>query len=255
MKKTLSIVPTIIIPLHLVFFSLIFFVDFTWISVLYLFLGYTLIGGLGVEVGLHRWASHKAVDLNRIAKPLVIFSSVLSCQGHAFWWAAVHRGNHHKHCDTEKDFHSPMHGKWNAFIGWFLKHDINDVNFKYVADLAREPLLKYTATYYRSIIYATWIIVGLISLNFLFWFLIIPTLIAFYSVHTINLICHSNFGYKNFNTNDNSKNVSVLGYLCWGNGWHNNHHYQASSYDFGKNVSGRSREFDPCMLLLPFIKK
>jgi fatty-acid desaturase len=255
MKKTVSIVPTVILPLHLLFIAMIPFVNFSWVNLIFLILGYMFIGGLGVEVGLHRWASHKSVELNSVAKILVVFASVISCQGHAFWWAAVHRGNHHRYSDTKKDFHSPVNGKWNAFLGWFLNHNINDVNFKYVIDLLKDPLLKFTAQYYKTIIFATWIIVGLISLNFLFWFIIVPTLIAFYSVHSINLFCHSADGYRNFETKDNSKNIPFLGYLCWGNGWHNNHHYKASSYDFGKGISGIPKEFDPCVIFLPFIRK
>jgi len=256
MKKNISIVATILLPLHLLFFALLPTTNFTWTSIFYVLLGYVFIGGLGVEVGLHRWASHKTIDLNSIAKPLVIFASVISCQGHPYWWAAIHRGNHHRFCDTEKDIHSPKNGKWNSFLGWLLNHDtVNNINFKYITDLMRDPLLKFSAKYYKSIIYTTWIVAGFISLNFLFWAVIIPTLISFYSVNVINLICHSDSGYRNFNTTDNSRNVSFLGYFCWGNGWHNNHHYRASSYDFGKSVSGKWWEVDPCVIFLPFIKK
>lgn len=239
----------------MLFFMLLPFLNFSLIDVAFLILGYIFIGGLGVEVGLHRWASHRSVDLNSVAKPLIILASILSCQGHAIWWAAIHRGNHHKYSDTEKDLHSPVNGKWNSFLGWILHHDISDINFKYVVDLARDPLLRFTAKYYKTIIFSTWIVAGLISVNFLFWFILVPTLISFYSVHTINLLCHSDGGYKNFETKDNSKNIPVLGYLCWGNGWHNNHHYKASSYDFGKGVSERKWEYDPCVIFLPFIKK
>lgn len=253
--KNYKFILTVLLPLHILLFALIPFVELSPLALMYFILGYVLIGGLGVEVGLHRWASHKAVELNSIARPLIIFASVLSCQGHAIWWATIHRGNHHKHCDTDKDFHSPLFGKWNAFMGWILAHDIKDINFKHSVDLARDPLLKFTAKYYKTIIFTTWIVVGLISLNLLFWAVIVPTIVSFYSVNLINLFCHDTVGYRNFDTDDLSKNIPMLGYLCWGNGWHNNHHYCSSSYDFGKSVSGKWWEFDPCVIFLPFIKK
>jgi fatty-acid desaturase len=252
--KNFKFIFLVLLPLHLLFFILIPFLNFSLLDILFLVLGYMFIGGLGVEVGLHRWASHKSVELNSFAKPIIVLASVLSCQGHAIWWAAIHRGNHHRYSDTEKDFHSPINGKWNSFLGWILQHDIGDVNFKNSVDLSRDRMLRFTADHYKKIIFSVWFICGLISINFLFWFLIIPTLVSFYSVNIINLLCHSEIGYKNFNTSDNSKNIPLLGYFCWGNGWHNNHHYQSSSYDFGKKVSGKWWEFDPCVIFLPFIR-
>jgi stearoyl-CoA desaturase (delta-9 desaturase) len=51
-----------------------------------------------------------------------------------------------------------------------------------------------------------------------------------------------------------SQNNFVLGYLGWGQGWHNNHHHDPKSYDFGTNISGKWWEFDPCRIFLPFLK-
>lgn len=252
--KNYKYILSTLLPLHIIFFILIPYIDLSALTLFYFLLGYIFIGGLGVEIGLHRWASHRAVEVNKVAKPIIIYASLLSCQGHPIWWAAVHRGLHHKHSDTVKDSHSPVSGKWHAFIGWILTHNTKSINYKFSVDLLRDKLMTFTSKYYEIIIILTWIILGSISLNFLFWFAIVPTLIAFYSVNTINLLCHLNLGYRNYSTNDNSKNIALLGYFCWGNGWHNNHHHQASSYDFGKGVSNNWWEFDPCTLLLPFIK-
>jgi len=253
--KNFKYIFTILLPLHILFLSLGFYINLSYVSLIYFLMGYMLIGGLGVEIGLHKYASHRSVDLNKISKPIVLFLSILSCQGHPIWWAAVHRGNHHRHSDTEKDSHSPINGKWNAFMGWILNHDLTKVNYKFSIDLLKDKIMVITSKYYEIIILATWITAGVISIDFLFWAILLPTLVSFYSVNMINLFCHSNFGYRNFNTEDNSRNISLLGYFCWGNGWHNNHHYKASSFDFGKSISGKKWEIDPCMIFLPFIKK
>jgi fatty-acid desaturase len=247
---------TTFFPLHILCLVLIFFADYSLMSMLYFLLGYIFIGGLGVAIGLHRWASHRSLELKSFMEPIVIYASLLSCQGHPIWWAAVHRGYHHRHSDTEKDEHSPMiHGKWHAFLGWIIVHDPKKVNYKYAVDLLKDQSMVITAKYYELIIYITWIVAGLISLEFLLWFFIIPAIFAFHGEGLINTFCHGSGGYKNFDTNDNSKNIPILGLVFWGNGWHNNHHHKSSSFDFGKSVSGKKNEFDPCTVLLPLIRK
>lgn len=247
---------SILLPLHLALIILPFLTSMSWTNAVYFLLGYVFIHGLGVNVGLHRWASHRAVELNEIAKPIVVYLSILGCQGQPLWWAAVHRGYHHRKSDTAEDHHSPIHqGKWHAFIGWILAHDPSKINFKYSADLTREVWITRTHKYYEVIIWTTWFLIGLISPTALLWMIIIPTIVAFYSENSVNAFCHGNAGYTNYATTDQSRNVPVLGYLGWGNGWHNNHHYKASAYSFGKGVSGLNKEFDPCVLFLPFIRK
>lgn len=256
MLKNKRYLLSILLPLHLALIALPFFTSMSWINAVYFLVGYVLIHGLGVNVGLHRWASHKSVELNEIAKPIVVYLSILGCQGQPLWWAAVHRGYHHRKSDTIEDHHSPVHlGKWNAFIGWILNHDPEKINFRYSADLTREVWITRTHKYYELIIWATWLVVGLTSPTALLWMIIIPTIIAFYSENSVNAFCHGSAGYANYVTTDQSRNVPILGYLGWGNGWHNNHHHKASEYSFGQGVSGNSKEFDPCVLFLPFIRK
>ena len=247
---------TTFFPLHILLIFLPFFVDYNLTSFVYFILGYVFIGGLGVAIGLHRWASHRSVELKSWTEPFVIYASLLSCQGHPIWWAAMHRGYHHRYSDTEKDEHSPIFGKWNSFVGWILKHNPTNVNYKFSVDLLKDKKMTVTAKYYEIIIILSWIILGLIDTNLLFWFAVLPAVFAFHGEGLINTFCHMDgIGYRNFETKDKSRNVPMLGLIFWGNGWHNNHHEKASSFDFGKSVSGKILEFDPCILLLPLIKK
>jgi stearoyl-CoA desaturase (delta-9 desaturase) len=82
------------------------------------------------------------------------------------------------------------------------------------------------------------------------------TFIGMTQDNLVNVLGHKKafFGYRNFDTNDNSQNNIPLAYLTWGQGWHNNHHKSPASYDFGKAVSGKWWEFDMCRLFLPFLK-
>jgi stearoyl-CoA desaturase (delta-9 desaturase) len=246
----------VLLPIHIGVLSMFWLTSFSLLNFLFLFLGWCLIGGLGVNVGLHRWASHKAIKLNKYAKPFVVYFSIMACQGHQVWWAAIHRGSHHKHTDTPNDYHSPLFkGRWHSFIGWILDHEPSKVNYRYSVDLLREPLIEKTYKHYETIIWASWIIAGLISVDLLLWMFILPAVIGLHSEGLVNSFCHSNHGYRNFDLPNQSANVPFLGYLAWGNGWHNNHHAQPSSYDFGKGVSGRLTEFDPCVIFLPLIEE
>jgi stearoyl-CoA desaturase (delta-9 desaturase) len=82
----------------------------------------------------------------------------------------------------------------------------------------------------------------------------VPAAISLYQESNINVFCHTpGYGYRTFETKDQSRNVPLLAWLTWGQGWHNNHHKMGSSYDFGSTVSGNKKEFDTSLLLLPLV--
>jgi stearoyl-CoA desaturase (delta-9 desaturase) len=110
------------------------------------------------------------------------------------------------------------------------------------------------AKHYVTIIVVTYTVVFLISPALLLFGFMIPAAISLYQESNINVFCHSpKFGYRNFETKDQSRNIPVLAWFTWGQGWHNNHHAQGSSYDFGSTVSGKPNEFDTSLLLLPLV--
>jgi stearoyl-CoA desaturase (delta-9 desaturase) len=83
---------------------------------------------------------------------------------------------------------------------------------------------------------------------------IIPAVYSLHQESLVNLRCHlKGGGYRNFDTRDNSNNRPIMGYLVWGQAWHNNHHAKAAAYDFGTTVSGKKWEFDPALLFVPFV--
>ncbi len=245
---------SVILPLHLLALITAIMIEFRAVDILLFMVGYICIGGLGVNVGLHRWASHKSIKVNRFAKPIILFFSTVACQGHMIWWTAVHRGYHHCYSDTKRDVHSPIHGSWNAFFGWIIKHDPTTVDLKRSLDLLRDNKVKLFHKHTFTIIWLTWVIAGLISPHVLLFVFLLPAIIGLHSEGLVNLLCHTNNGYRNFETKDNSRNVPLLGLFDWGNGWHNNHHHRPGSFDFGTSVSGKWWEFDPCKLFLPFIR-
>jgi stearoyl-CoA desaturase (delta-9 desaturase) len=256
MKKTNEFLLYILYPTHAIAWIGLFamlFVGMEWIYLLYTFIGWVLIEGVGVAVVLHRYVSHRAFEARPVLKPILLWLACLSLQGSPLGWAAIHRGSHHRYADTEKDAHTPTKGWIYSWHMWL--HDWDQYfNPKYAVDLIRDPMQMWFAKHYITIIVVTYTVVLFISPALLLFGFMIPAAISLYQESNINVFCHSSkFGYRNFETKDQSRNIPVLAWLTWGQGWHNNHHSQGSSYDFGSTVSGKANEFDTSLLLLPLV--
>lgn len=236
------------------FASSIIPVYYLWFTLL----GWILISGLGVATGFHRVFSHNNYPNMPIWKEnVLLLLGTLSGQGSSITWTAIHRGYHHKYTDTDRDLHSPTKGIYHAFFGWTT--EINEansiVNLKYAVNLLKKPNHVWFHKHQMTILWAAPIIIALFNWQLCLALICLPTGLALIQDNLVNIFGHLKcvIGYRNFNTNDNSQNNVVLGYLGWGQGWHNNHHYEPKSFDFGKSVSGKWWEWDPCKIFIPFL--
>jgi fatty-acid desaturase len=217
-----------------------------------------LASGLGIAVGYHRVFSHKTHQLPAWKENIILFFATFAGQGASLFWVALHRGYHHPHSDTEKDIHSPnVYGKLHAFIGWQYKitENNNPVNLKYAVDLLRKKNHLWFHNHHLKILWIVPLIVALFDWKLAlacFW---LPTMIGVLQDNLVNLYGHSKsiISYRNFDTKDNSQNNILLGYLCWGQGWHNNHHYDPKAFDFGSGISNKWWEIDPCRIFKIFL--
>jgi len=240
-----------LLPLHI--FGLLAVVNYSSINIWLVLLFYILLSGYGVGVTLHRLLSHKAFETNAKVKDILSLISCFCIQGSPIFWVNIHRGLHHRYSDTDKDIHSPVHGKLNAYFLWACKVDTKNISYRYVPDLLRSKFQLFLSDYYFTIIWLGWILSYLISPT-LFYSLVIGQLITVHLEFCVNLFCHIDnvpFAYRNFETKDKSKNYWLFGLLCWGIGYHNNHHYKPNDYNFGHT----KREFDPTILLVKTVKK
>ena len=222
------------------------------------FIMWVLVGGLGIAVGYHRVISHKTHELPLWKENIILFLAVFAGQGSSIFWVAIHRGYHHSHADTDRDLHSPMHGILHAFVGWYrnMTEANPSVNPKYAVDLMRKPNHVWFHKYQQRILWTVPLLVALIDWKLTFTGFFLVTAICLFQENLINVVGHlkCKIGYRNFDTKDNSHNNILLAYIAWGQGWHNNHHYDPKSYDFGTSVSGKWWEFDPCRIFKPFLK-
>lgn len=243
-------------PLHLL--SIIgLMLTIAWSSWHYLLLfpiGWAIFGGLGAAITLHRYVSHRSIEVRAWMKPVLLWIGCMSAQGSPIWWAALHRGYHHAHSDREKDIHSPIKGFWHAYMGWMFDVRSDTVSLRHAVDLLKDDMLLWFHRNYNKVVWSSLIILMMIDPFVCFWFYVIPAMVALHTDSMVNSICHSRgAGYRRYDTKDQSENVWYLGIFGWGQGWHNNHHSNPRSFDFGTTVSGSGREFDPCLLWVPII--
>ena len=67
----------------------------------------------------------------------------------------------------------------------------------------------------------------------------------------VNSVCHvQSWGYKNFATEDDSRNVAWVGFWALGEGWHNNHHAVPQSARHGI----KPHEFDLSWVFISILK-
>jgi stearoyl-CoA desaturase (delta-9 desaturase) len=188
---------------------------------------------------------------------ILLLLGTLSGQGSSISWATIHRGYHHRYSDTDLDFHTPKKGLLYAFVGWTsqITENNTNLNFKYAGSLLRKPNHIWFHRHSLTILWSIPIGVSLIDWKLSLMMFCLPTALSLLQDNSVNILGHlkAGIGYRNFNTNDNSQNNMILGYLGWGQGWHNNHHYRPDSFDFGRSISGHWWEWDPCTIFLPFL--
>lgn len=240
----------IIVPLHLIFLLGLFFL-FELEMLPWVLLGWFLFNGLGIAVGAHRYFSHYSFKTTKFWHYVLGYFSCLGAQGSPLFWAALHRGKHHRHADTEKDPHSPIHGTWNAYMGWMLDLDPSIVPMRSAVDLLKDDYIMFLHKHYYKIVWGTIALVAVIDITIAYHLLICSMIMSIHQENIVNTFAHQKkYGYRNFDTNDNSTNISWMGLLFWGQGYHNNHHAKPWAYDFAM----KKGEFDICKPIIDLIK-
>lgn len=198
--------------------AFLYLASWGWIAVSVLF--YILYAGAGVALTFHRILSHGAFKVKPIVRKTLITIASFANVGSPITWVAVHRA-HHRHCDTDKDPHSPQFMSfWYMMFGTMY----SKVHLKYVVDLMRDPFCQFIHRYYFAL-QLPWILL----LYFLggpvavFACHIVPGGLTWLAGSLVNYLNHIK-GYVSNTTNDTSKNNLVTGFLVMGEGWHNNHH-------------------------------
>ena len=230
--------------------------QFEWINLIYFLSGYFVFMIMGITIGYHRYFCHKSfVITSNWKKQVLLWSGALAGQGSPIFWTLVHRGYHHRHPDTEKDPHSPIHGFWHSFIWWMFRIDGSALSVRYAADLLKDKHIVFLHDNYIKIFWGFNILLMLVSFKFFLFFSMLPCLITLMSYNITNTFNHRNtMGYRNFETKDFSHNVPILFPLVLGECWHNNHHGRPGASHFGSGASGNWWEFDPAGTVIKWFR-
>lgn len=225
-------------------------------------------GSLGVCMGYHRLLTHGSFKTYRPIRWMLAFLGGLSGEGSALAWVANHR-KHHKYSDHDGDPHSPRDGKWWAHMTWFMPNWGEKLNKelleRYAGDLLKDPMMRFL----HKMFLPSHIILGVMlftlgyfgtflglkggwfdGLSMMFWGMGVRMVYVMHVTWFVNSATHL-WGYRNYETSDDSTNLWWVGLLAFGEGWHNNHH----AYQRVASQGHKWWEFDPTYWVILLMEK
>lgn len=211
----------LILPIFLLTFLTFFFVNNFVVFVCSFIIFHILINIISSNL-YHRFWSHKQLTLSKPVEYFACFMGLFSMIGSPLSYALLHRW-HHRYSDTEKDMHSPVHGRFNAFIGWYFK-PIPSIPIMTIKDLLRPEYnyLNYATKYQLPIVYITLCIVGLVSVN-IFSALLLAMCVSFLMEMFVNSFAHDP------NTKQ-AQDIKILAWIKLGT-YHLQHHLYPNRVD------------------------
>ncbi|MGQ3887885.1 sterol desaturase family protein [Legionella sp. CNM-1927-20] len=206
-----------------------------WWAVVYLALAchFTMIV---ISIYLHRSETHRAVKFHPAIRHIFRFWLWLATGTPRRDWVAVHRA-HHQSTDTENDPHSPVvYGLKALFTSGFelyhkAKSNKEVAKYGIIGDndyLERHWYGKYSIFGPIILLIIEMILFGVWAIPL--WTLQMILQILF-QASVINGLGH-HLGYRNFETKDNSYNITRFGFFVAGEELHNNHHQYPASAKF-----------------------
>lgn len=212
---------------------------------------------------LHRYGAHRQFTMSKGWERFFHLLTYLT-QGPSFLnpraYAILHR-MHHAFSDTERDPHSPFFHTNVGTMMWQTKHKYDDFAYKRVEPEARfdggTPEWPFLDKLSQS--WATRIAWGgaysLVYFAFapsVWWFLLLPAHFIMGPIHgaIVNWGGHK-YGYRNFDSEDKSRNTLVFDFLTLGELFQNNHH----EFSMSPNFAARRFELDPTYPIIVLLSK
>ncbi len=225
---------------------LVFFLAHWWLSVFF------------QSFFLHRYCAHRMMTMSRGWERFFHFCTFV-CQGSSFLmprgYMILHR-EHHAYSDTDKDPHSPHVFKTLWSMMSHTKDRYRGINAgtvvpeaRFDGDCSSWPALDRIASAWatRLAFGAAYTLFYLRFAPHWAFYALLPIHYLMGPVHgaIVNWAGHK-YGYRNFDTDDRSKNTLVFDVLTVGELFQNNHHRHPSSATFAQ----RWFEIDPTYLAM-----
>jgi len=241
---------------------------FSWSALGSMVLGLYVFGTLGINVCYHRLLAHRGFACPRWLEHALTVLGACCWQGTPMAWVSAHR-MHHQHSDEESDPHSPRTGFFWSHMGWFMIKDPVIFNIttydRYARDLFQDRFYKNLERprFWRAVHLGQWaafLVIGAVigalqtwsllgtlqmSLSWLVWGVFVRMVAVWHITWSVNSFTHL-FGYRNFATQDDSRNNWLVAVVSNGEGWHNNHHAEPRCAAHGR----RWWEFDVTYLTI-----
>jgi fatty-acid desaturase len=235
-----------IVVIHVLSIPVIFPWFFSWTGLFLFVAGLPGYGLLGITLCYHRLLTHQGLMVPKWLERTFALLGVCCLQDTPARWVAVHR-LHHRHSDRQPDPHSPLVNFFWSHVGWVLvkNREHSRITFfeQYARDILRDPLylvlernLMWFWVYWAHVL--LYYVVGLLAgrlmtgtwwggfqfgLSVTVWGAFLRTVAVWHVTWSVNSVTHV-FGYRNYQTHDDSRNHWLVALLAHGEGWHNNHH-------------------------------
>ncbi len=208
---------------------------FTWQAALTTVFLYWLAGSIGICLGYHRLLTHSGF---KTYAPVRWAAAVIGClagEGSPIDWVANHR-KHHAHSDHDGDPHSPHDGGLWAhmwWLGWTIQGKEYEAHVnRWAPDLAKDRVMRWIGHMFIpshilsgvALLVAGQLMGGpSMAASMLVWGLFVRLVIVLHVTWFVNSWAHM-WGYRTYETTDDSRNNWLVALLAFGEGWHNNHH-------------------------------
>ncbi len=240
-----------IITIHLLALSVFVPWLFSWTGVVLWSVGVYVYGGLGINIAYHRLLTHRSLRCPLWLERFFVVVAVCCMEDAPGSWVATHR-LHHNDSDEVPDPHSPLVNFLWAHMGWLLIENRELRCFsayeRYARDVLRDPFylrlqrslltvwiyLAHAVAYFVAGWGWVWATGGdaltatQFGLSVVAWGVLLRTVFVWHITWSVNSVTHL-FGYRSYDTGDNSRNNWVIALLANGEGWHNNHHVDPAS--------------------------
>lgn len=219
--------------LHVVCLLALLPVFFSWHAVGVFVVMWVISGLLGVTLGFHRLLTHRSFHTPKWVEYFLTICATIAWQGSPAHWVGIHR-LHHADSDGPEDPHSPKDGfGWSHLFWMFYANHPGPVPASVALDLKRDKVHCFIERYwYVPQFIAAGVLYYLGGWSFVIWGIALRTVLLYHATWFVNSASHT-WGYRNFATEDGSKNNWWVAVLSFGEGWHNNHHAQQRSAAHG----------------------
>jgi stearoyl-CoA desaturase (delta-9 desaturase) len=226
---------------------------FSWVGIAGFVVGVMVFGQLAIPIGYHRLLSHRSFRTPKWFERALVTLAMCTAQETPGHWVAWHR-MHHCHSDHHEDPHSPRKGFFWAHVKWLVHEKRSRLATfgmyeKYARDILADPyyrwierlpsptglfflthaiLLAIVSTVACVSIYGNNLAAYQLSASLFLWSVVLRTVWVWHITWSVNSLTHL-FGYRNYQTTDDSRNNWFVSLLTAGEGWHNNHHADPAS--------------------------